>query len=500
MLPGRAARSQHRDVIGAVRWWFRSAGHRKCTGAFAHPPQPNRSHHYRRLDVTLSDQLLQCGIVSPASANYSSSGGGDGPKTVLPFLLADIGEGIKEVTVKEWYVKVGDRVSEFDDVCEVESDKAAVTITSRYAGVVTKVYTETGCLARVGDALVDIEVDEGGGGDERVVVPAADDVERVAAAVDGSVDAAAAAYRAGDDDAGKVLTTPAVRRIAAEKGIDLTAVRGTGKRGRVLKEDLLGSEFSAPAVAAAVDGPSPPPPGAAAAGESGGFIPLTGYTKTMRHTMEESNKIPTMVITDEVDLTRLIELKAQMSAQFKVTVLPFLVKATSLALTRHPLLNSTPSPDFGSYRPNGSHNIGVAIDTPLGLAVPNVKDVQTLTVTDLVRRMAELRARAVNGKLTPADVTGGTFTLSNMGSIAGTTLTPKILPPQVAIGALGQMKYRPRYDSQERLVRTPVMNVSWAADHRILDGASVARFFKDWKTYVENPSLILAGVELKSDQ
>ena len=227
---------------------------------------------------------------------------------------------------------------------------------------------------------------------------------------------------------------------------------------------------------------------------------LTGYAKTMRNTMEASNKIPTLVVTDEVNLTRLIELKAQLAPHVKLTLLPFLVKATSLALALHPRMNSTASADFKAYRPNRSHNIGVAIDTPLGLAVPNVKDVQTLNVVGVARRLAELRAKATNGKLAPADVTGGTFTLSNMGTIAGSAFQPMILPPEVAIGALGRINYRPRYDDQERLVRTPVMGVSWAADHRILDGATVAKFYKDWKTYVENPALLLADVRLDESE
>lgn len=430
----------------------------------------------------------------PSVAGYCTARAG---KKTIPFVLADIGEGISEVTVKEWYVNVGDVVSEFDDVCEVESDKATVTITSRYAGTVTKVHHETGATARVGSALVDIEVAEEGHTAEEPEAAAAsapkvfaDDADRVVAGSSGEP--------AGlDSDAGvasKVLTTPAVRRIAAEKGIDLTTVRGTGKQGRVLKEDLLEFEdhllsSSVPAPSASVVSDRQPP-------LTEDFVPLMGYAKTMRKTMEASNKIPTLVITDEVNLTRLIELKAQLAPHVKLTLLPFLVKATSLALARHPRINSTASPDFTAYRPNRSHNIGVAIDTPLGLAVPNVKDVQTLSVVGVAHRLAELRAKAANGKLAPSDVTGGTFTLSNMGTIAGSAFQPMILPPEVAIGALGRINYRPRYDDQERLVRTPVMGVSWAADHRILDGAAVARFYKDWKTYVENPSLVLADVQL----
>lgn len=426
------------------------------------------------------------------TVGYSTRAG----KNIVPFVLADIGEGISEVTVKEWYVNVGDVVSEFDDVCEVESDKATVTITSRFAGVVTKVHYETGATARVGSALVDIEVVEDGetAAAEQVAEVVADNVEEVTAA---SSREPAGADAAGAGVTAQVLTTPAVRRIAAEKGIDLTAVRGTGKHGRVLKEDILGpaDQLSAPAPAAAAAVGIRPPLSAPLQD----FLPLTGYAKTMRNTMEASNKIPTLVITDEVNLTRLMELKAQLAPHIKLTLLPFLLKATSLALARHPRINSTASPDFGSYRPNRSHNIGVAIDTPLGLAVPNVKDVQTLSVVGVAHRLTELRAKAAAGKLAPSDVTGGTFTLSNMGSIAGSAFQPMILPPEVAIGALGRINYRPRYDDQHQLVRTPVMGVSWGADHRILDGAAVARFFKDWKTYVENPSLILADVQLDSE-
>lgn len=431
--------------------------------------------------TTVDRGACRCCVISPNSAAAyctGGGGGGGGDKRVIPFLLADIGEGIREVTVKEWYVNVGDWVAEFDNVCEVESDKATVTITSRYAGAIVKVHHETGGVARVGNALVDIEVD--GAGDE---------TERVRAAA-----VQTAGHRAGGESpaAGEVLTTPAVRRIAAERGIDLSTVRGTGKQGRVLKEDVLDLEPPPPP-------PSPPPPPTTVTGSGpppNDFVPLIGYAKTMRVTMEASNKIPTLVITDEVDLTRLMELKTQMASHVRLTLLPFLVKAASLALSRHPRVNSTVGPDQTSYRPHGSHNIGVAIDTPLGLAVANVKDVQSLGVLDVARRLAELRDRAVRGKLAPADVTGGTFTLSNMGSIAGSATRPLILPPEVAIGALGRVKYRPRYDASGQLVRTPVMDTSWAADHRILDGAAVARFFKDWQTYVENPSLILAGAEL----
>uniref|UniRef100_A0A2S2P1C4 Dihydrolipoamide acetyltransferase component of pyruvate dehydrogenase complex n=1 Tax=Schizaphis graminum TaxID=13262 RepID=A0A2S2P1C4_SCHGA len=479
-----AATKPRWTAVAGVR--HRSGDDRKCTaaGSTCRLPEPKRRSNAR----------LGCGrratvFPAPAAAAVASYCTRAGKKTV-PFLLADIGEGISEVTIKEWYVNVGDVVSEFDDVCEVESDKATVTITSRYAGAVTKVHYEAGATARVGSALVDIEVDEDGqmaaeqvAADAEVVATGAKEVVLGSSGEPAGLDASDAGVTA------KVLTTPAVRRIAAEKGIDLTTVHGTGKHGRVLKEDIFGFPDPTPA-GAAVSSRQPLPP------VEEGFTTLTGYAKTMRNTMEASNRIPTLVITDEVNLTRLIELKTQLTPHVKLTLLPFLVKATSLALALHPRINSTASADFRAFKLNRSHNIGVAIDTPLGLAVPNVKDVQTLSVVDVARQLAVLRAKAAKGKLSPADVTGGTFTLSNMGTIAGSAFQPMILPPEVAIGALGRVNYRPRYDDQERLVRTPVMGVSWAADHRILDGAAVARFYKDWKTYVENPALVLADVKL----
>ncbi|XP_050532481.1 lipoamide acyltransferase component of branched-chain alpha-keto acid dehydrogenase complex, mitochondrial [Daktulosphaira vitifoliae] len=386
---------------------------------------------------------------------------------VVPFILADIGEGIREVTVKEWHVNVGDQVVEFDNVCEVESDKATVTITSRYKGSIQKLHYNVGDLAKVGDPLVDIELEsELGIATESKIEP-----EIVATNVETNVRTQPAVIQPYNFD--KVLTTPAVRRIAAEKGIDLKTIKGSGKYGRVLKEDLLD--------------------------ETTKLVPITGYRKSMRNAMDISNTIPLLVITDEVDLTRLMEVKAQLAPHVKLTILPFLIKATSLALTLHPYMNCTPTADFNHLRMNTTHNIGVAIDTPLGLVVPNIKEVQSLSINEISEKLKELRIKANAGKLSPTDVNGGTFTLSNIGAITGSSFKPMIMPPEVALAALGQVKYRPRYNVKDELVKTPVMSVSWAADHRILDGATVARFFNDWKIYVENPALILANTQLSKN-
>lgn len=476
MFARRVARPH--GIVAGVRW-FRCDGDRKRVSA----SRSERTYHVRAASGS-PRPAGGAGLPAAAAAGYCSTA-----KKVVPFLLADIGEGISEVTVKEWFVNEGDRVAEFDDVCEVESDKATVTITSRYAGVVTRKHYEPGGVARVGSALVDIEVDAVAGEEAADGGEKEEEVEEAAGRTAGRVLAADDAAAA---DVRRVLTAPAVRRIAAEKGIDLTTVRGTGKHGRVLKEDLL--DTPVPAAQARGGAPPPPPPPMS----SSGFVPLTGYERAMRTTMEASQKIPTLIISDEVDLTRLTEVRAQLAPYARLTLLPFLIKATSLALARHPRVNSTAAPDFSGYRLNASHNIGVAVATPLGLAVPNVKDVQTLAVVDVARRLAELRAKAVAGRLAPADVTGGTFTLSNIGAFTGTSFQPMMLPTEVAIGALGRVRHLPRYDREDRLVKTPVMGVSWAADHRILDGAAVARFFNDWRTYVENPALILAGVDLPS--
>ncbi|XP_023342052.1 lipoamide acyltransferase component of branched-chain alpha-keto acid dehydrogenase complex, mitochondrial [Eurytemora carolleeae] len=422
---------------------------------------------------------------------------------IAQFNLSDIGEGIKEVTIKEWFVKPGDKVSQFDNICEVQSDKASVTITSKFDGVITKLYYDVDDIAQTGDPLVDVEV----AGSSEVPVPASVTLESDDEDIDDS-----------NLRRVKVLATPAVRRIASENNVALSDVVGTGREGRVLKEDILNfldnkSAVSAPPPAAARAPPvsqKPKPVSAAVArprvqkaavAEGKDRVePLSGMVKAMTKKMTESLMIPHFGYYDEINMSSLVtvrkELKSISEARgVKLSYMPFIVKAASLALLQFPVLNSSLDLKSETVTYKHSHNIGVAMDTAQGLLVPNIKGVQNLSIFEISEELSRLQEIGLAGKLTNKDLTGGTFSLSNIGSIGGTYASPVIMAPEVAIGALGKLRVLPRFNSAGEVYPAHIMNVSWSADHRLLDGATVARFSNLWKSYLESPATLLLDLK-----
>jgi len=430
-------------------------------------------------------------------------------KVLRPFLLADIGEGIAEVEVLQWHVAVGDEVDDFDPLCEVQSDKATVEITSRYAGTIKKLYYETGDMAPTGQPLCDIECEIED--DEDVAAPAAEPEpepasaaptpepvpEPVAAVPTPSVPAA---------NVGKVLTTPAVRRLAREHELDLSLVPATGKDGRILKEDVLNFMASADS-AAGTPAPmaSPTSRGLGSAVPEDKTVAVTGIQRIMVKTMTAATAVPHFTYCDEIDMGALVELRGKLKpvcaaatgGEVNLTYMPFFIKAASLALTRTPILNAhlhtdEAQPDDVELTYKGAHNISVAVASPQGLIVPNIKHVQSLSIFEIASELARLSSLAEAGQLGRDDLSDGTFALSNIGAIGGTYATPVVMLPQVAIGALGRMQKLPRFDSEGNVVAASILNASWSADHRVIDGATMATFGNDWKAYVEQPELMLA--------
>ena len=166
-----------------------------------------------------------------------------------------------------------------------------------------------------------------------------------------------------------------------------------------------------------------------------------------------------------------------------------------MALTKYPVLNSSLSPDGSEIIYHNAHNIGVAMDTPRGLVVPNIKSVQSLSVLDIARELNRLQADGQGGSgLKEDDLKGTTFTLSNIGAIGGTYMQPVITSPTVAIGALGKVQTLPRFDDDMNVTAAKIMEVSWAGDHRVVDGATMARFSNEWKAMLENPGWMVAGM------
>nr|XP_006119877.1 lipoamide acyltransferase component of branched-chain alpha-keto acid dehydrogenase complex, mitochondrial isoform X1 [Pelodiscus sinensis] len=430
---------------------------------------------------------------------------------IVQFKLSDIGEGITEVTVKEWYVKEGDSVSQFDSICEVQSDKASVTITSRYDGIIRKLHYNLDEIAYVGKPLVDIETDvlKAVSSEEDVVeTPAVSHEEQTHQEIKGH----------------KTLATPAVRRLAMENNIKLSEVVGTGKDNRILKEDILNylakqtGAILPPSPKPEIIPPLPKPETVPPAPKDRGTkiaIPIskpivfagkdkteavTGFHKAMVKTMTAALQIPHFGYCDEIDLTQLVQLREELKpvAQargVKVSFMPFFIKAASLGLLHYPILNASVDENCQSITYKASHNIGVAMDTEQGLIVPNVKNVQVCSVFDIASELNRLQTLGSSGQLGTNDLTGGTFTLSNIGTIGGTYAKPVILPPEVAIGALGKIQVLPRFNGKGEVFKAQIMNVSWSADHRIIDGATMARFSNLWKSYLENPASML--VDLK---
>ncbi|KAF6214251.1 hypothetical protein GE061_008991 [Apolygus lucorum] len=428
-----------------------------------------------------------------------------GSYKIVQFVLSDIGEGIKEVTVRDWFVKVGDKVKQFDDVCLVESDKAAVNITSRFDGVVTKIYHQEGDLALVGQPLVDIDAE----GQEETGTPdlaAVPEARKPTAAEEQQKDETKSVESESiDSAASKALATPAVRRIAKEFKIPLGDVRGSGKSGRVMKEDVLKyleSNSATPREGISSSDSQQPAGHKHLSSEpqdwldSDKTVPIAGIKKVMARTMTESNSIPSFGYSDELDVTKLVALRNDIKTQLQatgnnITYMPFFIKALSNALVRYPELNSHVDSKCENMIIKAEHNIGLAVDTPSGLLVPNLKNVQRKSVLQISEELGKLVQKAKTRTLTIQDLTGGTITISNIGIIGGTYVRPLINPPEVAIVGLGRFRKRPAYDANDQIVAAHTCNASWSADHRVIDGATLARFSELWKHYIENPLKLL---------
>lgn len=449
---------------------------------------------------------------------------------VLPFKLSDIGEGIAEVTIKEWYVKPGDHVNQFDSICEVQSDKASVTITSRFDGTIRKLYYDVDDIARVGQPLVDIEaeanidsnVDAGPSPAEDVM--AAQQKPKPTHAIEQPLPPPPLSPQSSPPQSkaspvpppqittkqtnsdGKVLTTPAVRKMAMDYNIELGDIPGTGRDGRIVKEDVLNyiermkaKPTEAPAPTVEVAAPTTPPSTQIARPEvvlEDRTEAIKGIRRAMAKAMTASLTIPHFGYKDEVILNELVRVRNHSKESFqargmKLSFMPMFMKATSMALLHFPILNSSVDPACENITLKGSHNIGVAMDTQQGLVVPNVKNVQNKSIFDITVELNRLHQLGLAGKLTPEDLIGGTFTLSNIGSIGGTYAKPVIMPPEVAIGAIGRIQEVPKFDKDDNIYKAYIANVSWSADHRVIEGATMARFSNLWKSYLENPASMM---------
>lgn len=428
------------------------------------------------------------------STNAVNSQPADG---IIDVPLAQTGEGIAECELLKWFVQQGDQVEEYQPLCEVQSDKATIEITSRYKGKVSKILHTPGDIIKVGETLLQLVVDE-----SDVPYSASD------ASIDSDEsksDEHKLEFRKSHGN--EILSTPAVRSLAKQHGIDLDDVIGTGKHGRILKEDvfkyaiekgLIDDKLASfnPASIEPMAGPEEKLQEMAESLYQDKTFSLRAYQRAMVKSMTAAASVPHFHYVEEINCDGLIELKSAFQKEntdpdIKFTFLPVLIKSLSMALTTHPLVNSTFNLENFEVTLKGSHNIGIAMATPSGLVVPNIKNVQSLSILEITKELSRLIKLAVANKLPPADISGGTITLSNIGSIGGKFGSPLINVPEVAIIALGKIQKVATFRDDGTIYPVSLMTVNIAADHRILDGANVALFCKEWKMYIEKPELLL---------
>jgi 2-oxoisovalerate dehydrogenase E2 component (dihydrolipoyl transacylase) len=424
---------------------------------------------------------------------------------VKPFLLADIGEGITECQLIQWFVQPGARVEHFDKLCEVQSDKASVEITSPFDGVIKKLYYEPDDMAVTGRPLVDIDMDGEEAeaeaeklGEAEVSVEKDESAEAITRQEAGTGLVERRRNGNGKDDFSS-LATPAVRHLMKELNVVISDVQGTGRDGRVTKEDVhrfvsQKTQQQPEAESLSITTASTSQLGTAKQDQK---LPLTPVQTQMFKIMTRSLNIPHFLYSCSADMTSVTSTRKKlnaMKASEKLTHLPFIIKATSLALQQHPLLNSaldTSDPKKPSLTYRSSHNFGVAVDTPSGLLVPVLKDVQNLSIAQIAQQLRVLSEKARTGKLAPGDFSGASFTISNIGSVGGGVVAPIISEPQVAILGVGRSKVVPAFDENDQLVRKEELVLSWSADHRVVDGAECARCAEKVKSLLEEPTAML---------
>ncbi|KAL4202831.1 hypothetical protein AMTRI_Chr02g265540 [Amborella trichopoda] len=415
--------------------------------------------------------------------------------------LAQTGEGIAECELLRWFVHEGDQVEEFQPLCEVQSDKATIEITSRYKGKVSQIRFLPGDIVKVGETLLNIILNETQNGPLSSAGSSSTETE----ALLGSTYSDTLGNK---EMADRVPSTPSVRHLAKQYGLNIKDITGTGPGGRVLKEDVLrccptkvmpeDSMTSSEVSCIEKHDTMEKEQAMELTGEPyrDKTFSLRGFQRAMVRTMTMAAKVPHFHYMEEINCDALIELKvafqnASSDNNVKHTYLPFLVKSLSMALEKYPILNSMFDEVSNEVTYKGYHNVGIAMATPLGLVVPNVKKVQLLSIFEITKELSRLQQLASSNKLSSDDVSGGTISLSNIGAVGGKFGNPLLNLPEVAIIAIGRIQKLPRFADDGTIYPASVALVTIGADHRVVDGATVARFCNEWKLLIENPEVLL---------
>ncbi len=442
------------------------------------------------------------------------------------FKLPDVGEGMAEGEIVQWYVNVGDTITEDEPLLELQNDKLAQDIPSPVSGKVLKIMVEVGTVANVGDPLIEID-DGSAGGSAPEAAPAAAEAPAAPAAPAATTPAAAPAVAAteaapaapsdqaqpGNTVAGRVLAMPSVRQKARELGVDITAVTPTGKHGHVTLADLTATSAPAAATTVSAGETAAATPAAAAETPAAPAAPQTSTASTalgeeVREKMTVTRRAisqamsksaytaPHVAIFDEVEVSKLVDHRNRfkqiaIDKGVKLTYLTYIVKALVATVKKFPALNAMIDEKNEELVFKKYYNIGIAVDTERGLYVPNVKQADTKSMYEIAGEISE-KAKAANaGELASADMRGGTVTISNIGSAGGMWFTPIINFPEVAILGVGRIEKKAIVDENGELAVGQMLSLSLSFDHRIIDGMTAQLAMNELKRLLADPEALL---------
>ncbi len=427
------------------------------------------------------------------------------------FRLPDIGEGVAEGEVVRWFVKEGDVVREDAPLVSVLTDKANVEIPSPRSGKVLTIHAQVGEKVKVGGLLVTIDAGPGGAAASPGASPAAPTPASIAggrptASAPTPAPSSAPAASTAASPGAIVPASPYVRRLAAERGVDLATVRGSGPGGRVTEADLT----AAGSVAARTPPAAAEPPAravssvpgtvaaAVAAGDIAERIPIRGLRRVIaEHMSEATHRAAHFTYVEEVDATELVRLREHMAKHVekqgtRLSYLPFVVRAVVAGLRAHPRLNATMDDEHNELLVRASCHVGIATAAPDGLIVPVVRNADRKSIGQLAKEIQDLSERGRAGKLERAELSGSTFTITSLGALGGVLATPILNYPEVAILGVHKIQRRPVYRPDGTIGPADLMNLSVSLDHRVLDGIEGAQFLATVKSYLEDPHQLFA--------
>jgi 2-oxoglutarate dehydrogenase E2 component (dihydrolipoamide succinyltransferase) len=461
-------------------------------------------------------------VTTPVAPTSTSS-------ATVNVLLPALGESVTEGTITRWLKNVGDSVSLDEAIVEISTDKVDTELPSPAAGVIAEIKVAQDQVAAVGAVLAVISTSASAGTPPKVVAPtpsapvvqapvAAPKVETVTTPPSAPVVEAPKVF-ATSNNAQDKYTTPIVRQLAREKGIDLSQVTGTGTNGRIKKEDILNaSGNSAAAPAQVVSTPTPVAPAPVATAQpvptpsqpAAPVKPIADTEQPLRGRIEQTTRLRRIIaermvqslhisaqLTSvvEVDVTKIATLRNKVKESFvaregvKLSFLPFFAKVSVECLKEFPIVNATISADASQITYSDAIHLAVAVDTPRGLLVPVIRDAGDLSIAGLARKIQDVANRTRDNKVTPNELSGGTFTLTNTGSRGALFDTPIINQPQVAILGTGAVVKRPVVvkgsDGNDQIAIRQMVYLALTYDHRLVDGADAARFLSSMKLKLE---------------